>query len=112
MNAACVSLEQLDAHCRANRQGTPAGDLRDPALMAELIGMIRDERLRELQSRAQPPSHERWDSVSGRVVATVPAVPAPDPREDGLACQLQTLIGFLDDLAAGPPGRPQKPATA
>jgi hypothetical protein len=92
-----MKASELIQHCREQRQGTPEGDLRDPQLLGELLTEVLDVRLAELASCARGPSGGRYDSTLGRVVPTEPAVPAPDPTEDRLACQIATLIGYAED---------------
>jgi hypothetical protein len=94
MNAA-----DLIEHCRARRQGIAGGDLRDPSVVADVLGMVLDDRLRDLASRARGPSGGIYDSRLGRVVHTEPGEQAPDAREDRLACGIATLVGYLQDAA-------------
>jgi hypothetical protein len=92
-----MTPQELIAHCRTTRQGKPDGDLRSPTVMAEVLTMVLEDHMRELASRARPPSGGRLDSLNGRVVTTDPGTPAPDPREDSMARGLATLIGYLAD---------------
>jgi hypothetical protein len=90
-----MTPQELIAHCRTTRQGKPEGDIHSPAAMADVLTMLLEDRMRELASRARPPSGGRLDSLNGRVVPTEPGTPAPDPREDSMARGLATLIGYL-----------------
>ena len=91
-----MKRQELIAHCRTTRQGTPDGDFRDPRVAADVLGMLLDIRLAELASSARPPGRHVVDSY-GRLVATEPGEPAPDPKEDRMACALATLISRLED---------------
>lgn len=75
---------ELIAHCRAQRVGVPAGDITDPKVMQKVLRMLLEGHVRRLQ---EPPPY------SG-------AVPT-DPRSDGTACSLATLLGHLEDLDVG-----------
>ena len=93
-----MTAAELIAHCRTRREGRPAGDIRTPAVLAEVLGMVLEDRLAELESRAREPSGGHYDSVKGEVVHTEAGEPAPDPKEDRLARSLATLIGYVEDL--------------
>lgn len=93
MNAA-----DLIAHCRTRRQGNTEGDLRTPAVLAEVLTVVLDERLQELEGRARSPSGGHYDSLRGEIVHTDPGEPAPDPKGDRMARSLATLIGYVEDL--------------
>ena len=92
---------ELIRYCRERRSGVPEGDIRDPRVLADVLGVLLDERLAELESRAEPPSHYVQDAGSGGLVPTVPGVRAPDPREDFFTCQLATLCGYVQDAGRG-----------
>ena len=83
--------------CREHRQGVPAGELTDLRVTREMVGVLLRDRMAELESRAHGPTAYRHDSLRGRVVPVEPAVLAPDPRADSLACSLATWAGYLDD---------------
>jgi hypothetical protein len=93
-----VNAAELVAHCRTQRQGAPEGDIRSPAVLADVLTLVLDERLSELASRTQPPTGGIYDSLHGRVVPSLPGVPAPDPKDDSMARSLATLIGYVEDL--------------
>lgn len=94
-----MSPAELVAHCRTTREGKPEGDIRSPAVVADVISMLLEDRMRELANRARPPSGGIQDTRTGRIVLTEPAVPAQDPRSDSMACGLATLISYLEDAA-------------
>jgi hypothetical protein len=95
-----MTPQELIAHCRTKRQGKPEGDIRSPAVVADVLTMLLEDHMADLARRSRPPSGGRLDSLSGRVVFSEPAVPAPDPRADPLACSIATLVGYLQDAAS------------
>ena len=76
-----LTAMDLIAHCRQQRTGVPAGDIRDVQTLRSVLTLLLDGHCRRLQD---PPPY------SG-------ALPT-DPRQDRTACALATLIGRLEDL--------------
>ena len=76
-----LTAADMVAHCRAQRVGVPAGDIRDVATLRSVLMLLLEGHCRRLQD---PPPY------SG-------ALPT-DPRQDRTACALATLIGRLEDL--------------
>ena len=76
-----LTAMDLIAHCRQQRTGVPAGDIRDAQTLRSVLTLLLDGHCRRLQD---PPPY------SG-------ALPT-DPRSDRTACALATLIGRLEDL--------------
>ena len=76
-----LTAADMVAHCRAQRTGVPAGDIRDVQTLRSLLTLLLEGHCRRLQD---PPPY------SG-------ALPT-DPRQDRTACALATLIGRLEDL--------------
>ena len=76
-----LTAMDLIAHCRAQRVGVPAGDIRDVLTLRSVLTLLLEGHVRRLQD---PPPY------SG-------ALPT-DPRSDRTACALGTLIGHLEDL--------------
>ena len=95
MNATKLLIERM----RSERsKSPPAGDLHDPALLAELLTLILETHLQAMAAnaarKAPPPA---WDSTLGRF-ADSPAAPVPDPTDDEVASSLALLAGYLEDL--------------
>ena len=76
-----LTAMDLIAHCRQQRTGVPAGDIRDVQTLRSVLTLLLDGHCRRLQD---PPPY------SG-------ALPT-DPRQDRTACAIATLIGRLEDL--------------
>jgi hypothetical protein len=76
-----LTAADMVAHCRAQRTGVPAGDIRDVQTLRSILTLLLEGHCRRLQD---PPPY------SG-------ALPT-DPRQDRTACALATLIGRLEDL--------------
>jgi hypothetical protein len=76
-----LTAADMVAHCRQQRTGVPAGDIRDVATLRAVLTLVLEGHCRRLQD---PPPY------SG-------ALPT-DPRQDRTACALATLIGRLEDL--------------
>ena len=76
-----LTAADMVAHCRAQRVGVPAGDIRDVQTLRSILTLLLEGHCRRLQD---PPPY------SG-------ALPT-DPRQDRTACALATLIGRLEDL--------------
>ena len=94
-----MTAAELIKHMRGERgRSPPAGDLHDPALLAELLTIILSVHLEAMAAnaarKAPPPA---WDSTLGRF-ADSPAAPAPDPTDDEVASSLALLAGYLEDL--------------
>ena len=71
----------LIAHCRQQRTGVPAGDIRDVQTLRSVLTLMLEGHVRRLQD---PPPYSNLGPT--------------DPRQDRTACALGTLIGRLEDL--------------
>lgn len=82
--------------CREHREGTPGGDITDPAILRAVLTALLERHLADLAERAEPPV-TRWDLDNGRNVIVDPGRPAPDPRHNPTARGLATLLSYLDE---------------
>ena len=76
-----LTAADLIAHCRAQRVGVPAGDVRDVQTLRSVLMLLLEGHVRRLQD---PPPYSNLGPT--------------DPRQDRTACALGTLIGRLEDL--------------
>ena len=76
-----LTAMDLIAHCRQQRTGVPAGDIRDVQTLRSVLTLLLDGHCRRLQDPLP---------YSG----ALPTVPSSDRT----ACELATLIGRLEDL--------------
>lgn len=79
--SAPLTAADLIAHCRAQRTGVPAGDIRDVQTLRSVLTLMLEGHVRRLQD---PPPYSNLGPT--------------DPRQDRTACALGTLIGRLEDL--------------
>ena len=79
-SGAPLTAADLIAHCRAQRTGVPAGDIRDVQTLRSVLTLLLEGHCRRLQD---PPPY------SGAL--------STDPRQDRTACALATLIANIED---------------
>jgi|HubBroStandDraft_4_1064222.scaffolds.fasta_scaffold05043_5 hypothetical protein len=60
--------------------------------------MVLEDHLGRLNRYAQEATGYVFDSRTGKIVPTIPGRPAPAATEDGTACALASLIGYLQDV--------------
>ena len=76
-----LTAADMVAHCRQQRTGVPAGDIRDVQTLRSVLTLLLEGHCRRLQD---PPPYSNLGPT--------------DPRQDRTACALATLIGRLEDL--------------
>ena len=76
-----LTAMDLIAHCRAQRVGVPAGDIRDVQTLRSVLTLMLEGHVRRLQD---PPPYSNLGPT--------------DPRSDRTACALATLIANIEDL--------------
>jgi len=97
-----TTAASLISHCRSERGDTlpPAGSILErDTLLANLQAVLEGhcERVRDKWPRQKM----RYDLNNGRQVPDADAPPAFDLRLDETACELATLIGFVEDVRLG-----------
>ena len=94
--AAPTNVEALLEHCRANRRGTPAGDIRDVKVMQAVLTKLLEQHLERTAPQGKP--SVVVDTMNG--YKTHPAEPAPEwtpDMADPTARALAHLIAHLQD---------------
>ena len=76
-----LTAADMVAHCRAQRVGVPAGDIRDVLTLRSVLTLVLEAHVRRLQD---PTPYSNLGPT--------------DPRQDRTASALGTLIGRLEDL--------------
>jgi hypothetical protein len=93
-----MHVNELITWARENRQGKTEGDIRDPALLADLLRTILADHLEATEPKAEPDrsaiGRNGWLTIKG----ALPTARTPADC-DSTAQALATLVGYLEESA-------------